>query len=155
MDAELNEDRGAADGRDTIGVDPPGARPGVPMEASPEEPADGAHWARPERQRNAGDHLVRAALDRPTPVVGTAQQPRGLSGSLRRAAYRIPEHYARHWALLMLADRVDVLEDRLGAAMAGPMEQVGFDTGAHFARKNPLGLLAGAVAGAWLAKRLL
>lgn len=155
MDGQVNENHGTLDGSDPIGVDPPGDRPGVPMEASPEEPADGASWTQPERQKNAEDHLIRAGLDRPTPVVGTAQPPRGVSGSLRQSAYGIPEHFARHWALLMLADRVDVVEDRLGSAMAGPMEQVGFDTGARVARRNPLAVLAGAVAGAWLVKRML
>ena len=48
-----------------------------------------------------------------TPVFGTAQPPRGLSGRLRRAAYGIPDHFARHWMLLILADRVDVLESRV------------------------------------------
>ncbi len=43
-------------------------------------------------------------------VSGTAQPLRGLSGVLRRAAYRIPEHDARHWAMLLLADRVDAVE---------------------------------------------
>jgi hypothetical protein len=41
---------------------------------------------------------------------GTAQPLRGLSGVLRRAAYRMPEHEARHWALLLVADRVDAVE---------------------------------------------
>ena len=44
------------------------------------------------------------------PARGTAQPMRGLSGVVRRAAYRIPEHEARHWALLLFADRVDAVE---------------------------------------------
>ena len=54
--------------------------------------------------------LVQRDTLRPTPVFGTAQPPRGLCGALRRRAYAIPEHHARHWALLLLADRVDVVE---------------------------------------------
>jgi hypothetical protein len=38
---------------------------------------------------------------------------RGLSGLLRRAAYRIPDWKARHWLLLLFADRVDVVESKL------------------------------------------
>lgn len=155
METRMSENRGPVEGSEHIGVDGPGSRPGVPMEASPEGPAEGAHWASPERQRNAGSHLVRAGLDRPTPVVGTAQRPRGVSGAIRRAAYEVPEHYARQWALLLLADRVDVLEDRLGSALAGPMEQAGFGEGARLARKNPLGMMAGVLAGAWLVRKLL
>jgi hypothetical protein len=37
----------------------------------------------------------------------------GISGGLRRVGYRIPEHRARHWLLLLLADRVELLEKRL------------------------------------------
>jgi len=48
------------------------------------------------------------------PVYGTAQPPRGLSGVLRDSAYQYPSHKARHWLILMLADRVDVLEHTVG-----------------------------------------
>ena len=50
-----------------------------------------------------------------TAVFGTAQPPRGLSGVMRRRAYEIPEHHVRHWLLLMLADRIDLLEHRAHA----------------------------------------
>lgn len=147
--------RGPMEGSDHIGVDGPGNRPGVPMEAVPEAPAEGAHWAEPERQPGSENHLIRAGLDRPTPVVGSGQPPRGVSGMIRRAAYEIPEHYARKWMLLMLADRVDVLEDGLGTFMAEPLEGAGFEQGARAARTNPLGVLAGAVVGGWLVKKAL
>jgi hypothetical protein len=45
-------------------------------------------------------------------VFGTAQPARGVSGAIRRVAYRLPEHRAGRWALLLLADRVDVVEHR-------------------------------------------
>jgi hypothetical protein len=125
------------------------------MEAAREVPADAAGWTEPPQQRNTDDHLHRAALDGPTPVAGTAQRPRGVSGSLRRAAYEVPEHYARHWMLLLMADRIDVLESRLGSTLADPMERAGLHGGARLARHNPLAVLAGAVAGAWVVKRVL
>jgi hypothetical protein len=49
-----------------------------------------------------------------TPVFSSAVPPRGLSGVMRRRAYAIPEHKARRWMTLLLADRVDVWEGRLG-----------------------------------------
>ena len=153
MDA-TTETRGPSEAPDAHGIDRPGDRPGVPMESDPER-AEGAHWERPERQKDSDRHLHRAGLDRPTPVVGTAQPPRGLSGVMRKAAYEIPEHYARHWMILMAADRVDVLEDRLGGMLAEPLEKVGFDAGAHYARTNPLTVLAGTVVGAWVAKKVI
>jgi transcriptional regulator GlxA family with amidase domain len=48
-----------------------------------------------------------------TPVFGTGQPLHGLSGALRRAAYSIRENKARHWMLLLLADRVEVWERRI------------------------------------------
>ena len=54
--------------------------------------------------------LVQRDVVRPTPVFGTAQPVRGISGALRTRAYGIPEHRARHWLLLIVADRVDVVE---------------------------------------------
>jgi hypothetical protein len=53
-----------------------------------------------------------------TPVFGTAQPPRGPSGVLRRAAYRIPEHRALHWLLLVVADRVDVAQHGFRSLLA-------------------------------------
>lgn len=46
-----------------------------------------------------------------TPVFGTLNPPRGLSGIIRNYAYlRFSEAQLRHWLLLMLADRIDVIE---------------------------------------------
>jgi hypothetical protein len=87
-------------------------RPGVPMEMSPPHAMGAAHWAQPERQRDPGNILKRKGLRELTPVFGTSTPPRGLSGLLRRAAYRIPEHATSHWLLLLFADRVDVIEHR-------------------------------------------
>lgn len=105
------------------GVDlPPENRPGVPMEASPPRRAAGAHWKEPDRQRPTDEVLKRAGRRQLTPVFGTAVPPRGVSGAIRRFAYTFPDHKARHIFLLMLADRVDVLESRLhGAARPAAM----------------------------------
>lgn len=95
------------------GVDAPlKERPGVPMEKEPPEPAGHAHWTRPDRMPDPGWVLRRAGLEELTPVFGTTVPPRGLSGAIRTAAYRIPEHFTSHWLLLLTADRVDVLEHR-------------------------------------------
>lgn len=87
-------------------------RPGVPMETSPPHPIGAAHWTEPERQSDPGNVLKRKDLRALTPVFGTATPPRGFSGLLRRLAYRVPEHYTSHWLMLMVADRVDVIEHR-------------------------------------------
>lgn len=92
------------------------SRPGVPMErdarhvAADHGPA--ARWDRPVQQRGAAI-LARSGLRSATPVFGTAQPARGLSGVVRRAAYRIPDHRSSRWVLLVMGDRLDVLEHRL------------------------------------------
>lgn len=65
---------------------------------------------------------AKAIISHRLPVFGTAQPPRGVSGVMRRLAYRIPEHHAKHWMLLLAADRVDVVGHRLiGAAKWLPL----------------------------------
>jgi hypothetical protein len=90
----------------------PGARPGVPMEhqtraLTPTAPEQIEHM----RPRRGLTH--RKELRSMTPVFGTAQPLHGVSGMLRRVAYSTRETRAKHWMLLLLADRVNVLEHRL------------------------------------------
>jgi hypothetical protein len=91
------------------GVDrDPARRPGVPAERPRQsEP----HVRSVAQQRQAGHPT--GVPDSRTPVFGTAQPLHGVSGWLRKAAYTIPDHFARHWMLLILADRVDILESRV------------------------------------------
>lgn len=119
------------------------------MRASPAR-AEGAPRAAPTDQVGIDRRTHRAGLHHPTPVFGTAQPLHGLSGVLRRGAYRIPEYRARHWMLLMAADRVDVLEDRLGGLASAPLDAAGAGGAAARVRSNPLPYLAGALAGATL-----
>ena len=86
----------------------PARRPVVPAEKPPHSQPHARNVAQVRQDGRPTD-----AGQARTPVFGTAQPPRGLSGRLRSAAYAIPEHYARHWLLLILADRVDVLEHRV------------------------------------------
>jgi hypothetical protein len=45
-----------------------------------------------------------------TRVFGTSTPPSGLSGALRRYAFRFSEGSSGHWLTLILADRVNVVE---------------------------------------------
>lgn len=45
-----------------------------------------------------------------TRVFGTSTPPSGLSGMLRRYAFKFSEGNAAHWMTLILADRVNVIE---------------------------------------------
>jgi hypothetical protein len=145
--------RGPVEGEHLIGFDgPTERRPGEPMHAPP-APAAGAPTSPPTEQAGVERRLHRASLDRPTPVFGTAQPLHGASGLVRSAAYRIPEHHARHWLLLMTADRVDVLEDAVGALLGWPLSALGAGKVADRLRSNPLPLLAGLVVGALVVSR--
>jgi hypothetical protein len=87
----------------------PLARPGVPQELDPPAPLANAHWLTPDQQHSVQLPLVGAGRQL-TPVYSVENPPRGLSGLVRRLAYRVPDYRPRRWLLLMLADRIDVVE---------------------------------------------
>ena len=148
--------RGPVEGEHTIGFDADAERrPGVPMTARPSETdsVEGRPILTQEEQR--GRRLHRAGLTELTPVFGTAQPYGGVSGAIRRTAYRIPEHDARHWMLLLLADRMNVTEDRLGSLVDGGGLSDGARGVAERAREHPLMAAGVAVAGLWFARRLV
>ena len=90
------------------GVDlDPADRPSFPK-LDPRDDLTGARWEFPERQpetRPRERSMEHAFL---TPVFGTAQPTRGVSGAIRRLSYaRYSEARAAHWLLLIAADRVE------------------------------------------------
>lgn len=95
------------------GVDlDPKDRPSVPRESLDRE--TGAHWDFPERQPETWPRERSIEHLQLTPVFGTSCPPRGLSGVIRKYAYRrFSEGRAAHWLLLVAADRVDALEHHL------------------------------------------
>jgi hypothetical protein len=116
-------------------------RPAVPMERTPArlipEPRGPI-----EQQRE--DVEVFVSPERPgiTPLFGTAQPPRGLSGMIRRAAYKMTENDVRHWLLLLVADRVNMVEG-IGEDLArGHVPNVFAEMGIKAEWKhNPAGLV--------------
>jgi hypothetical protein len=90
------------------GVDlDPDSRPGVPMMKTEPQIMENARWP-VERQVGEPASPRHGRSNKPMPpVFGTALPPRGVSGMLRRLAYRYPDHKPRHWLLKMFADRVD------------------------------------------------
>ena len=107
----------------------PADRPQVPRE-QPDPDLSGAHWEVPESQPAPGYRersIEHAGL---TPAFGTAQPLKGLSGVLRRFSYeRYSEARLAHWLLLMAADRVDVVESTVGAALRGRPDNPVAETG--------------------------
>jgi hypothetical protein len=79
-----------------------------------QEDLTGAHWEFPDRQpeRWPRERSIEHAFL--TPVFGTGQPPKGLSGAIRKLSYaRYSEGRAAHWLLLVLADRVDAIEEHV------------------------------------------
>lgn len=93
----------------------PSKRPAVPMEHSPPR-LPGLHWNIPAEQLT--DVEILHSIERPsiTPVYGTSCPPSGLSGWIRRRAFRHSENNLRHWMMLLAADRVNVVEGLFGDA---------------------------------------
>jgi hypothetical protein len=93
----------------------PADRPSTPK-LDFREDLTGAHWEFPERQpeKQPRERSIEHAFL--TPVFGTAQPLKGLSGSIRRFSYaKYSEGRVGHWLLLMLADRVDAWESHLAS----------------------------------------
>jgi hypothetical protein len=98
------------------GVDAPREnRPGHPKELEPPRKMGQPPYDVPEQQQIGGVHepSVQSPLHPLPPVYGTVVPPRALSGLVRKLAYRLPESRRRRWMLLMVADRIDVLEHTL------------------------------------------
>jgi hypothetical protein len=91
------------------GVDlDPADRPSVPRQR-PEPELLGAHWDLPERQPEERPRERSIEHGMLPPVFGTSCPTHGVSGAIRRLAYRrYSEGRAAHWLLLLAADRVDV-----------------------------------------------
>ena len=147
------------------------AIPGWGVDADPEN--DPAY---PYRDRSKDDH--RLDRERPpqqgseveilqsiehvrTPAVyGTAVPPSGLSGVVRRGAFRWSESNWLHWLLLMGADRINVVEGVVEDLVRGRVPNIPGEMGIRSEwRHNKKGLakktavLAGVAGAAYLLRR--
>ncbi len=84
----------------------------------------GAHWDKPEKQPKTVEIL--RSIERPDipAVFGTPNPPRGLSGVLRRMAFKSGEGNFAQWAPLLLADRVDFIEGLFEDAIHGKIPRI-------------------------------
>jgi len=128
-------------------------RPAVPMERTPPRfihQPDGD----PVQQREKVEILVSTERPGITPLFGTGQPPSGLSGMIRRLAFKSSENDVRHWLLLLLADRVNVVEGVAEDLARGHIPNILGEMGIKAEMKhNPQGLakkalVTGAVLGA-------
>ncbi|MFE4541091.1 hypothetical protein [Arthrobacter sp. NPDC056727] len=89
----------------------PADRPSYPREQPGIE--TGARWDFPERQPEKWPRERSVEHAFLTPVFGTSTPPAGVSGAIRKYAYKYSEGRAAHWLLLIAADRVDAWEHHL------------------------------------------
>ncbi|HLN53217.1 MAG TPA: hypothetical protein VK212_05870 [Lentimicrobium sp.] len=84
--------------------------PTYPIKTRTDEEQEGYSWERPPLQ--PVNEEVLKSVERPnvTAVFGTASPPAGLSGRIRRYAYRYSESSYGRWIPLIMADRVGMVE---------------------------------------------
>ena len=84
--------------------------PTYPMKKWNGDDHKGISWERPPLQQ-VDVELLRS-IERPSnsAVFGTSNPPSGLSGAIRRYAFRYSESSYGHWLPLVLADRINVIE---------------------------------------------
>ncbi|HEV7827628.1 MAG TPA: hypothetical protein VGP04_02040 [Pseudonocardiaceae bacterium] len=93
----------------------PKHRPSVPK-LQFDENLSGAHWHFPDRQPEKWPRERSIEHKFLTPVFGTSCPPKGVSGMIRKMAYRkYSEGRAAHWLLLLAADRVEAWESHLSS----------------------------------------
>lgn len=90
----------------------PAKRPGVPRDKAPDIGPDDLY---PPIEPQASTVKVHKSTEHAQlpPVYGTSCPPRGLSGLIRDAAYKLSEGRLTRWMALLVADRVNMVEGLL------------------------------------------
>lgn len=93
------------------------------------EEHDGRSWERPTQQ--VLDREVLHSIERPdyTAVVGNSVPPSGLSGMIRRFAFKYSENSYLHWLPLVMADKVNVVEGLLDDLAHGTVPNIWAEKG--------------------------
>ncbi|MBO0931766.1 hypothetical protein [Fibrella aquatilis] len=103
---------------------------------------DGYNWERPVQQSQ--DVEVLQSIERPSlpAVFGTSVAPQGLSGQIRRYAFKYSESHYGHWLPLLLADRVNMVEGLVDDLKQGHIPNIFAEKGWKAEWKyNPVGLV--------------
>ena len=93
------------------GVDAdPRNNPTYPMREISQDDKAGMNWSRPALQTSSVEVLHSNERPNLTAVFGTSTPPAALSGAIRRHAFKRSEGKWGHWLLLLMADRINVVE---------------------------------------------
>ena len=113
-EAPTNIDRKIADQHKDIpgwGMDAdPDNEPTYPMKDYTGADHDRLNYERQTQQPQEVEVLRSIERPRMTTIHGTSVPPSGLSGVLRRFAFRFSEGSSGHWLTLILADRINMIE---------------------------------------------
>ncbi len=117
---------------------------------------DGEHagytWERPRQQPAQVEVLHSNERPNLSATFGTSTPPAGLSGMIRRFAFRYSESSYGHWLPLMLADRVGVVEGVLEDLAHGHVPNIFVERGGRALwRYDRKGVITTAVVGALVA----
>ncbi len=124
------------------GVDAdPGNNPTYPYRDRSKDEGLTKDWQRPPQQGSEVEILQSIEHVRRPAVFGTSTPPRGLSGIIRRIAFRWSESNWIHWLLLMGADRIDMVEGIAQDLSRGKVPNIPAEMGARAEwRHNKKGL---------------
>lgn len=108
------------------------------MERTPPR-LEGAHWETPEQQPETVKILQSTERPNITLVFGTTVPPTGVSGKLRGVAFKYSENDLRHWMILLLADRINMVEGIVSDLGRGHIPNLFAETGmkAEFRYNRP------------------
>lgn len=111
-------------------------QPYYPMKKLTDIDHSGMVWSRPAQQKANVEILSSNERPHLTAVFGTSHPPAGLSGVLRRFAFRYSEGSLGHWMPLLLADRVNVVEGIFEDLLRGHIPNVFSEMGLRAAWKH-------------------
>lgn len=103
--------------------------PTYPMKKRTDEEQFGYTWERPTQQDITVEVLKSVERPNITAVFGTAAPPSGLSGMIKRMAYKYSESDYRRWLPIVLADRIGVFEGIIEDLMKGTIPNIPAERG--------------------------
>ncbi len=114
------------------------------------------NWVRPPLQMVDVEILHSNERPNVTAVFGTTVPPSGLSGAIRRFAFRYSESSYAHWLPLLFADRVNVVEGIIDDLKSGTIPNIFAEKGWKAEWKyNKVGLTKKIVIGAAITAGIL
>jgi len=102
----------------------PENEPTYPMKHYTGDDHNRIHYERPPQQPVNVEVLRSNERPNITAVYGTSTPPSGLSGAIRRYAFRYSEGSWGHWLPLILADRVNVVEGIIDDLKSGHIPNI-------------------------------